>query len=150
MNVPSNLCRVANNWCPERFSQATRSIEQNWTEFCFSPLNRYEISRLHWNLTAQGTPHFVVFSEVLAAAQQEHSPPLRRRNAFPTDSSHVFICLHVLQKHAQTSPKNNWDHFRQFQQFWSNAKKHKMQPTSPNAHTYVNGTNVETHKAATT
>jgi len=32
----------------------------------------------------------------------------------------------------------------------SRVEKNKMQPTNPNAHTYVNGTDVETHGYAVT
>ena len=43
--------------------------------------------------------------------------------------------------------KNSWKH----QQHQSKQRtKNKMQPTNPNAHTYVDGTDVETHGYAVT
>ena len=45
-----------------------------------------------------------------------------------------------------------WYNYTHEQKTWNkkNIKKNKMKPTNPNAHTYVNGTDVKTHGYAVT
>ena len=149
---------------PDRMWQNTRSAQQH----CFTARQ--------WGFphsTSESNSHSNEKQPSSTTITSIHRTSTRQRRTFPlntygtsesTQATSWEQLQHTTHKQAshhamdgetcslpveQVCNPRRWQH-RLLQALEQETQKNKMQPTNPNAHTYVNGTDVETHGYAVT